>query len=309
MSKEITRKRRKGLTRRRKDLIFYIVTLAIPIIQFLIFYVGVNFNSVLLSFQTYNETTSTFGGFTLKNFGAFFSDLTTKSVFKYAFKNSLIAYLAGLIFGTGFSLIFSYYIYKKYPMGGLMKVVLFIPSIISGVVLVTVFSQFVNNVIPEFWQKLTGHEIDGLINNRETRFWTVLFYCVWISFGGSILLYVGAMNNISESVIEAGKIDGANTVQEIIHIILPLIYPTIVTFMVVAVGGIFTNQLALYSFFAGGAENEVKTFGYYLYVRTITADRADYPQLAAIGLLMTLIMAPLTMFVKWLLEKIGPSQE
>lgn len=294
--------------RKKKDLIFYIVTLAFPIIQFLIFYVGVNSNSVLLAFQNYDETTSRYFGFTLSNFSDFFRELTTKSVFRYAFKNSLIAYVAGLIFGTGFSLIFSYYIFKKYPLHGTMKVVLFIPSIISGVVLVTVFSQFVNNVIPEFWQLITGNKIEGLINNRETRFVTVLFYCVWISFGGSILLYVGAMNNISDSVIEAGKLDGVNTLQELVYLIIPLIYPTFVTFMVVAVGGIFTNQLALYSFFAGGAENEVNTFGYYLYVRTITADRADYPRLSAIGLLMTLIMAPLTLFVKWLLEKLGPHQ-
>lgn len=294
--------------RKKKDLIFYIVTLAFPITQFVIFYIGVNFNSILLSFQKYDETTSTFFGFTFDNFTAFFNELSTKSVFDYVFKNSLIAYLAGLIFGTGFSLIFSYYIFKKYPMHGIMKVVLFIPSVISGVVLVTVFSQFVNNVIPEMWQTLTGSEIEGLINNRETRFGTVLFYCVWISFGGSILLYVGAMNNISDSVIEAGKLDGANMVQEMVYLIIPLIYPTFVTFMVVAVGGIFTNQLALYSFFAGSAENEVQTFGYYLYVRTITADRVDYPRLAAIGLLMTLIMAPLTLLVKWLLEKFGPRQ-
>lgn len=301
--------------KRKKDLIFYVVMLSIPMLQFAIFYLGVNFNSILMAFQRYDDTAKRFifldFSNLFKNFADVIESLGTEPVFSYALKNSLISYFVSLIAGTGLSLIFSYYVYKKFPLHGLVKVVLFTPSIISGMVLVSVFIEFVNEVIPGVNQRITGEQIIGFITNPPTSktFGTVLFYCIWIGFGGSILLYVGAMNNISDSVSEACRLDGANLFQEMIYIVLPLIYPTFVTFMVVGVGGIFTNQMALYAFFGPEADQSIQTFGYYLFKRTKAAGESDYPFLATMGLLMTFVVAPLTFLVKWLLEKAGPSLE
>lgn len=299
--------------KRKKDLIFYIVMLSVPMLQFAIFYLGVNFNSILMAFQKYDDTAKEFVflGFSdfFKNFSDVFHALGTETVFPYALENSLISYFVSLVAGTGFALIFSFYVYKKFPLHGLVKVVLFTPSIISGMVLVSVFVEFVNVVIPGIVELSSGDSIIGFITNPPTgkTFSTILFYCIWIGFGGSILLYVGAMNNIDESVSEACYLDGANLLQEMIYIVIPLIYPTFVTFMVVGVGGIFTGQMALYAFFGPSADESIQTFGYYLFKTTKAAGESDYPFLATMGLLMTLIVAPLTFFIKWLLEKFGPS--
>lgn len=304
---------RVGLKNKRKqDLIFYIVMLAYPVVQFLVFYIGVNVNSFLMAFQRYDVTVNEFVFLPIrdffKNFVDVFDALTTETVFPYAFKNALIAYAAGFI-TTAFSLIFSYYIYKKYPLHGTIKVILFTPSIISGIVLVSIFIEFMEVVVPSIYTNVTGKELLGMLSNPDTRFGTVLFYCVWMGFGGSILLYVGAMNNISDSVIEACKLDGANTLEEIVYIVLPLIYPTFVTFIVVGVGGILTNQMGLYSFFGPNAKENIQTFGYYFFRETKYATETRYPFLATMGIMMTLVVAPLTLFVKWAMEKIGPKAD
>lgn len=304
---------RVGLKNKRKqDLIFYIVMLAYPVVQFLVFYIGVNVNSFLMAFQRYDVTVNEFVFLPIrdffKNFVDVFDALTTETVFPYAFKNALIAYAAGFI-TTAFSLIFSYYIYKKYPLHGTIKVILFTPSIISGIVLVSIFIEFMEVVVPSIYTGVTGKELLGMLSNPDTRFGTVLFYCVWMGFGGSILLYVGAMNNISDSVIEACKLDGANTLEEIVHIVLPLIYPTFVTFIVVGVGGILTNQMGLYSFFGPNAKENIQTFGYYFFRETKYATETRYPFLATMGIMMTFVVAPLTLFVKWAMEKIGPKAD
>ena len=304
---------RVGLKNKRKqDLIFYIVMLAYPVVQFLVFYIGVNVNSFLMAFQRYDVTVNEFVFLPIrdffKNFVDVFDALTTETVFPYAFKNALIAYAAGFI-TTAFSLIFSYYIYKKYPLHGTIKVILFTPSIISGIVLVSIFIEFMEVVVPSIYTGVTGKELLGMLSNPDTRFGTVLFYCVWMGFGGSILLYVGAMNNISDSVIEACKLDGANTLEEIVYIVLPLIYPTFVTFIVVGVGGILTNQMGLYSFFGPNAKENIQTFGYYFFRETKYATETRYPFLATMGIMMTFVVAPLTLFVKWAMEKIGPKAD
>ena len=304
--------------KRRQDLIFYIVMLAYPVLQFVIFYLGVNFNSILMAFQYFSGSDGKIDNYTFyefsklfTNFKTFFDRFDANSgigevvlMEKYAFSNAFVAYFAALLITTPVSLIFSYYIFKKFPLSGMMKVVLFAPSVICGMALITIFTQFVEVIVPEIVPSL---EL-GLLADPATKFKTVLFFCIWLGFGGGILLYVGAMNNISDSVIEACKLDGANTLQEIWYIVLPLIYPTFVTFIVVGVGGIFTNQMALYSFFGEGASPDLQTFGYWFFVKTKGAGADKYPELAAIGLLMTAIVAPVTLGVKWGLEKLGPKQ-
>ena len=44
---------RKIMNKKKKRLIFYIAVIALPVLQFAIFYLYVNFNSVILAFQKY----------------------------------------------------------------------------------------------------------------------------------------------------------------------------------------------------------------------------------------------------------------
>ena len=101
--------------KRKQDLIFYVVMLAIPMLQFAIFYIGVNFNSFLMSFQKFDEASKEFVFLDFANlfdnFARVVRALTMETVFSYAFKNSLISYFVSLIAGTGLALIFSYYVY------------------------------------------------------------------------------------------------------------------------------------------------------------------------------------------------------
>ena len=46
-----------------------------------------------------------------------------------------------------------------------------------------------------------------------------------------------------------------------------------------------------------------------MYREVSVATYSDYPYLATMGLLMTIVVAPLTFFFKWGLNKIGPSAE
>ena len=184
---------------------------------------------------------------------------------------------------------------------------LFAPSILSTVVTVRMYTNFVEIVLPAMIPSMGGK---GLLSNTDTVMFAVLFFSVWIGFGTQILMYSGAMNTIDNSVIEAAKLDGAGPLREFVSIILPLIYPTFVTFMVTNIAGLFVNQINLYTFYGSGAPDRYVTFGYYLYVKTAagtgTGSYAEYPVLACFGLLFTAIAVPVVLGGKRLLEKIGP---
>lgn len=293
----------------RKDLLFYVLMMAFPVVQFSVMYIGVNFNSFLLAFQKI-DITSNAREWTLVNIANAFDLLTTSPILVSAAKNSIISYLLLTLIGTPLGLVFSFYIYKKLPLSNAFRVILFLPSIISGIVMVVIFQFFVERAIPTAMAKMFHVEMKGLIENTATRYATIIFYNLWVGFGTGVLMYSNGMSGISQEIVESAHLDGAVGIREFWSITLPLIYPTLSTFLVTGIAGLFTNQINLYSFYGSSAPANVQTYGYYLYTKTQTAaSEAEYPILAAMGLLFTVVIVPLTMLVKRALEKYGPKED
>lgn len=290
---------------KKKDLLFYILLLAWPITQFCVFYIGVNFNSILMAFQNYDMTTgkSTFVWFA--NFRELFYNLANDPLYITAIENSFKLWGVGLLVSMPIGLLFSYYIYKKHPLGAFFHVILFIPSIISSMVLALMYQYFTDLYLPNIINKIFDAQMQGMFTNLDTVFYAVILYGVWFGFGTSTLLYLGAMKGISESVVEAAKIDGANVWQEFFYVILPQIFSTISVFLVMGIAGIFVNQAALFEFFGPNVENRNYTVGYFLFVRAYTSE-SMYNYLSAMGLTITVIVAPLCIGLRKLFQKIDP---
>ena len=298
---------------KRKETIFYWLTLSLFLVQFIIFYVVVNFNSFLLAFKSYTFDMETltyvqkFVGF--DNFKEFIWGFFTETGnLDKILENSLIVYAANLFIGTVFALLFSFYIYKKEFMSQFFRVILFMPSIISAIVLVTLYGYFVDRAVPAL-MALMNKEIPPLLD--KWRFPTILFYNIFISFGTSVLMYTGAMSRIPDGVIEAGQIDGVGPMREFFTLVLPLIAPTVSTFLIAGVAGLFTNEANLYAFSGYWASEEIQTLGYYLLIQVMSENSSlvDYPYAAAAGLSLAFVAAPLTLLVRYVLEKVIPTVE
>ena len=291
----------------RKKMIFYALMMFLPCLQFCIFWIGVNANSILLSFQEFDFDSGKYHWVWFKNFQTIFENFGSVAYLKTAVGNSVAIYALGIAISTPFALIFSYYIYKNRLFSNVFKVVLFLPSIISSVVMVIMYKYFVDRAIPGMIESITHNTVLGLIANPKTTWITVVFYGIWTGFGTSSVIYSSTMGGISESIVEAAALDGITPLKEFWHITLPMIWPTFTTFLVTGFAAIFTNTAHLYSFFGDKAEYSLYTFGYYIYVQTKAAGAAEFPQLAALGLLLTVVVAPLTVLFRKLLNKFGPS--
>ena len=291
----------------RRKLLFYIIIMAYPIAQFCIFYIGVNFNSILLSVKQFNYDTGKYSFYGFKNFIDVFNNIRDLEYLKIAFKNSFIAYFWGLIFNGAFTLVFSYYIFKKCWASSFFSVILYLPSIIPSIALIIIYKYFCENAIPELASSVFNHSMGGLLSELDTLFPALLVFGLWCGFGGKMLLYSGTMGGVDGSMLESAQLDGVNAFQEFFLIIIPSIWPTITTFVVVGIAGIFTNQLGIYGFFLTNAEYQSYTVGYYLYRNTLVGTIADYPYLAAFGLFLTAITLPIVLITRKLLTKYGPS--
>ncbi len=288
------------------QIVFATVMLAIPVLQYIIFYIGVNFNSILMAFRTYERTSqgwvSSFAGF--DNFRLVFKQIFGKDgvELKSAFGNSFKLCFLNLCLKTPIALLFSYYICKKLFLHKAYRTILFLPNIISAATLVIMFKYFVDGGL----MKYTG---EGLIYGQNRAI--LVFYWIWSSLGITVLVYSNAMGKVDASIVESARLDGAGPMREFISIYLPIIFPSIVTFIVSTLSAMFIDQMNLFSFYTNGAKTEHVTIGYYLYRETQRATvggeivKDAFPMLSAFGLLLTLVCAPITLGMRSLLMKIG----
>lgn len=315
---KVTNKRKLFKNKRQiSKFIFALCVVILPLLQFCLFYIYANSSMLVLAFQKYQAREGALGydvSFVfMDNFITAWNFIVENT---FMIKNSLIKYVFCTLLSLGLSLIFSFYLYKKYFAHKFFKVVLFMPQVISGMVFALIFKYIVTDVYTSIVSTITGNvDVVGLFDNVDTRFPTVIFFNVWTIFGVNIMLFTGAMNGINESVVESANLDGANIYREFIHITLPLIFPTITSLIVLGLVGIFTDQMNLYTLFGRNGE-EMSTFGYYLYLQSVDSDLIstkvgllNYSELSALGIILTIIILPITMVIKKLLEKFGPSVE
>lgn len=291
------------------DIIFHAALLVWPLLQFCVFYLGVNLNSFKLAFT---DNGGAFVGF--DNFEYIFTDLWPDV------SKSLGISVISFVFNTAISLLlsvfFAYYIFKKFRGAKFFRFLLFLPSIASAMVMCLLFHQFFSSALPQIFEDWFGiFGVDPLGSNSDTAYWWVMGIVIVISLGTTTLIYSNRMGELSPELMEAAKIDGANSWQEFIHIVVPFTYPTICTFLVTGIATMFVNQYCLFNFYSGGlpASAQPGPMGFYIFnqiagqvLNDVEFNNPAFNHMAALGLLLTIVVAPVTLLARWLLEKYGP---
>ena len=297
-----------------KTNLFVYSLIGYPLILFVIFYVVVNFNSILLAFQTIDGTGKSFAE--LSNFKAFLSEMFGKgNLLSYSFINSIKMYFINLVVCMPLYVFFSYLLFRKCLLHKTVSFLVMIPTIMSGLVISLIFVNFIgsNGPLTYIMEKtgINGGKWLNLLYDEKYAFGTTLFYMIWLSFSTSLIVYPTAMRGINPEVLESAKIDGiSNMFQELWYIILPLIYPTLTTFLITGFAAIFSTSGPLLEFYYTDAPDYVSNMGYY-FTKMILVDSTEfsYPKYAAGGIILTIIVAPLTLLLKQALEKFGPATE
>ena len=289
----------------RGEALFYAAIVAFPLLQILVFYFYVNFNSILLCFKDWpaSGTTPRWVGF--ENFKDLWKDVENNILID-EFKNSILVWIFVSGLGTFLSILFSYYIFKKWKSGKMFKFFLFLPSVVPSLLFVIIYQFFMDEALPGYMYEVFGKLMKGGLFSGpyDTIMPVVIFFNVWVCFGSQVLIYTGAMDQITPDILEAGKIDGVSSTQEFFKIVIPMILPTVSTFVVASVATIFTNQASLYAFGGNQYTSENSTLGYHLYTLVDTPGRYDmYGYASALGVVCTCIAIPLTMGVRKLLNR------
>lgn len=299
---------------RRKDLVFVLCMLAVPFMNFLVFWLWPNFRSITIAFKV-----PTVDGFTFYNFERFFNELaspvTGPSLWKQI-DNSFIMFFVGTFVNLPLVLFMSYIMFKKVAGYKVFRVLFYLPSIIGGTVMSQIYRSIMSVRGPVHALLVNaGVQFDtyaGLIGGEETGMLMMIIYTLWTGVGTNMIMFTGAMNRVPQDIFESARIDGIGFFREFFNIILPLIWPTVTTMVVFSMVGIFSNAGLVMLLCPDNAA--CHNIGYYILRFTLGAnntvkvdDGFSYP--AAVGLIFTLVNLPMVFGTKALCDRIGKNVE
>ncbi len=292
--------------------IFIICVFAWPILVGQVLSWSINWEYYTLAFKDYNVT----GNYTwvlFDNFKAYLEEMFSGGTYlSTSLINSLKMYILNLVISMPLYIFFSYALFKKFRGKKIAMAIIMLPMIISGFTMCLVFKKFVEEALPNLMAEVFGAQnFPKLLDDPRYMFGTIIFYMIWSSFAMSLMIYPNAMKEIPDELFESAQIDGMNNMfKELWYIILPMIFPTLSTTLVLGYAGILTQTGPILEFYMYDAPVDVYTMGYYYLscVKTSTTYEA-YPLLAAGGLMMTALVAPTTMGLRHLFNKYGPSTD
>ncbi len=136
---------------------------------------------------------------------------------------------------------FAYFLTKGIKGSTFFRTVFFMPNLIGGIVLGYLWKIILDAVIMRFFGS-------ALALDANYGFWGLVILVCWQQIGYMMIIYIAGLQNVPSQLIEAAKIDGANSKQLLRHITIPAIMPsvTICTFLSLTNGfKLFDQNLAL----------------------------------------------------------------
>ena len=294
---------------RKGKYVFIFCMLILTVVRWAIFYVAVNVDSFTMAFKEfmgYGPNNESIYRWSFANFQKFWSEMSYKGwatqSFKAALKNTLFLFFAGNAVTIPTTFFISYYLYKKMPGTKGFVWILYLPAVLSSVVMVTIFKNIVeaNGLVSALSIKMGHGAITDLLISEDTAKWMVWCYNTWIGFPGSYVLVTAAMRRIPEEIIESAQLDGVTPWTEFFKILFPLIWPTVQVLLLQKITAILSADGPILLLTGGGADTY--TIGFWYYDQVILSHSYEYP--SAVGLLMTLFIAPIAIGVKKLTDKV-----
>ena len=298
MQKNVSKEKKKTL---RKRYFFMFCFLVFPIVNFLVFYVYANFNSIVMAFQRPIYDGGEGYVWTLDNFKRIVELFGSAGggVLTEALINTVLFWISGMLIGLPISVLSCYFFFVKIPGSKLFRAVMYLPNIITSSALVVLFKYAIGYGGPlDALASRMGIEYIYPLTEKPFAILTIIFYSVMFGFGTNIILIGGAMNGINVEMLEAARIDGCNWFQELTRIILPTIWPTVSTIIILSLASLLGSTGPILAFTKGEAGTMTLSFYIYKLVSGVGTGVTDLNLACAVGLAMTVVSLPFVFIVK-----------
>ena len=188
------------------------------------------------------------------------------------------------------------------PLANVFRVIFFLPNIIPVVALTFAFKMAYQPEVGYLYPLIKALGIsETSLNTYPLSQLLVYGYCIWAGLGYNIILLSGAIGRIPKELLESAKIDNCGYFKEFIHVVIPMIWPTIVTLVILGM----TNVLTLYlqPLFLTNGEGNTWTISLEIWESVSTSNPKALCEAAAKGLIFSAIWSPVIMLTRHFMSK------
>ncbi len=269
-------------------------------IGFLVFTAGPMLASLLISFTSWTMLSppSWVG---LENFERLFAE---DPLFLRSLWNTVFYVLLSVPFGTVLALGLALLLDQKVKGMSIFRTIFFLPSV-TNVVAISILWLWVFN--PEFGLLNSALRLVGIEGPLwlQSELWAkpaLVLMSLW-SVGGSMIIFLAALQGVPHELHEAAQIDGAGAVRRFLHITLPMISPALFFSLIMGlIGGfqVFTQAFVMTGTAQpgseGGPNNATLFMVLYLYKKAFMDFKMGYA--SALAWVLFFIILVLTLLQK-----------
>lgn len=197
-----------------------------------------------------------FAGFS--NYAAVFKD----KVFWECFRNNLLIAVVTVPLSIGLAVIMALFANHVKKCKAIVRLGFTYPTFIPLVAAANIW-MFIYTPI----YGLLGHLNPNwrLLADSKTAIWALMVMLIWKQAGYIMLFYLAGLNGISQEMLEAAKIDGAGPLKVFTKITWPMLKPTTIYVLIIAVTNAYKMVDHLYIMTKGGPGNATNVLLFYIY--------------------------------------------
>jgi len=274
--------RRRARRRSSVNAVLFTLPALILMAIFLVYPVVQNFRYSLTNWN--GITAPSYVG--LGNFRELFSDPLFRDVIKHTLQLAVFGTAASVTVGV----LWAYGIERRLPGWRTYRFLLFLPVVIPITVSGLLWSLLLGpqgpvNVV---LQDLGWKNPPVWLGDIRVTLWVVIAVSVWQAAGFTMLLVLGAMENIPREQHEAASLDGAGPLRRLVSIVLPNIRGTVAIVTVLQFISLLKAFDLVFAMTQGGPGNATDILGTYLYQESFAELRWGYG--SAVAAVMTVLL-------------------
>jgi ABC-type sugar transport system permease subunit len=182
------------------------------------------------------------------------------------------------------------------------RMIFFIPFILPGVVIATVWSWIYNPIFGVLNAGLNTIGLESLtrgwLGDPNTALVAVLIAAIWSYFGFVVVVLLAGLQNLDQSLVDAAVVDGANWRQKAWHVILPGLAPLMTLVTTITLIGAFSVFDIVFIMTQGGPGYSSEVLAIYTYKMAFTQNQIGYG--AALSMVITVLsLASAILFVRF----------
>jgi multiple sugar transport system permease protein len=200
----------------------------------------------------------------LENYTKIFEQTT----FKKAITNTFFYSVVNLLIMVPLALFIGLLLYQKATKGNaLARTLLFLPYIIPSVAVAIVWGYLYSPMYGPFNEILAIFHIpsQNWLGSIDQAMMSLVILNVWQTLGYYVVIVIAGLTEISQDYYEAASIDGANSIQKLFYITIPLLKRSLAFIIIIMTINTLQVFDPIYVLTQGGPANSTTVVSYHMY--------------------------------------------